>query len=67
MHPVGFEPTISAGERPQTYAFDNAATGTGIEGILDLETNTKVVLKEQDVKVSTGLNWLRIGSNDERL
>ena len=29
MPPVGFEPTISAGERPQTYALDNAATGTG--------------------------------------
>ena len=27
--PVGFEPTISAGERPQTYALDGAATGTG--------------------------------------
>ena len=27
--PVGFEPTISAGERPQTYALDRAATGTG--------------------------------------
>ena len=29
MTPVGFEPTISAGERPQTYALDRAATGTG--------------------------------------
>ena len=29
MRPVGFEPTISAGERPQTYALDRAATGTG--------------------------------------
>ena len=29
MHPVGFEPTISAGERPQTYALDRAASGTG--------------------------------------
>ena len=28
--PVGFEPTISAGERPQTYALDRAATGTGV-------------------------------------
>ena len=28
MPPVGFEPTISAGERPQTYALDRAATGT---------------------------------------
>jgi len=30
MPPVGFEQTISAGERPQTYALDRAATGTGI-------------------------------------
>ena len=29
MPPVGFEPTISAGERPQTYALDRVATGTG--------------------------------------
>ena len=29
MPPVGFEPTISAGERPQTYALDRTATGTG--------------------------------------
>jgi hypothetical protein len=28
MTPVGFEPTISAGERPMTYAIDRAATGT---------------------------------------
>ena len=31
--PVGFEPTISAGERPQTYALDRAATGTGYQGV----------------------------------
>jgi hypothetical protein len=30
MPPVGFEPSISAGERPQTYALDRATTGTGI-------------------------------------
>ena len=30
MPPVGFEPTMSAGERPQTYALDRAANGTGI-------------------------------------
>ena len=29
MLPVGFEPTISAGERPKTYALDRTATGTG--------------------------------------
>ena len=28
MTPVGFEPTISADERPQNYALDRAATGT---------------------------------------
>ena len=27
---VGFEPTISAGERPKTYVLDRAATGTGL-------------------------------------
>jgi hypothetical protein len=27
---VGFEPTISARERPQTHALDRAATGAGI-------------------------------------
>ena len=26
---VGFEPTIPAGERPQTYVLDRAVTGTG--------------------------------------
>ena len=26
---VGFEPTISAGQRPKTYALDRAATGIG--------------------------------------
>ena len=29
MPPVRFEPTISAGEVPQTYALGRAATGTG--------------------------------------
>ena len=27
--PGGFEPTIPAGERPETYVLDRAATGTG--------------------------------------
>ena len=30
MLPVGFEPTLSEGERPQTYVLDRAATGTGL-------------------------------------
>ena len=34
MPPVKFEPTISVGERPQTYALDRAATGTGLVALL---------------------------------
>ena len=34
MTPVGFEPTVSAGERPQTYALDRAATGIGTDTLL---------------------------------
>jgi len=33
MPPVGFEPTISAGERPQTYALDRAAAGTSFNDL----------------------------------
>jgi hypothetical protein len=29
MPPLGFDSTISAGERPKTYALDRAANGTG--------------------------------------
>jgi hypothetical protein len=29
MFPVGLEPKISAGERPQSYSLDRAATGNG--------------------------------------
>ena len=42
---VGFEPTISAGERPQTYALDRAATGTGVRVLL------KLILEEVVKKV----------------
>jgi hypothetical protein len=38
--PVGFEPTISVGERPQTYASDRAATG-----ILSHCTYAPIILK----------------------
>ena len=32
MPPVGYEPTISAGERSKNYALDHAAIGTGSFG-----------------------------------
>jgi len=47
-HPVGFEPTISAGERPQTYALDRAATGTD-----------QKLLQLRD-KFSYQLHWLQL-------
>ena len=31
MAPLGFEPTISAGELPQIYALDHVTTGTGLQ------------------------------------
>ena len=34
MPRVGFEPTVSADERPKTYALDRAATGTGGSSVL---------------------------------
>jgi len=34
MPTVGFEPTTTASERPQTYAFDRAATGMGVVRIV---------------------------------
>ena len=37
MSPVGFEPTISAGEGPQTYALDRAVTETASTLLLEPE------------------------------
>jgi hypothetical protein len=39
---VGFEPTISAGEGPQTYALDCAATGTGINYVYTIKITHKI-------------------------
>ena len=59
MPPVGFEPTISLGERPQTYALDRAATGTGYNYIKciksrcvysDIDTVVKIVLAHSCLK-----------------
>jgi len=43
MFPVGFEPTMSADERPQTYALDRAASGTG-EMISDIFISAHYIL-----------------------
>jgi hypothetical protein len=38
MLPVGFEPTISAGERPQTYALVEMCEEFILEGVLHLRS-----------------------------
>jgi len=38
---MGFEPTISAGKRPQTYALDSVAIGTGLAFITRRKTHRK--------------------------
>jgi len=49
MPPVGFEPAVSAGKRPQTYALDRAATRTG----------SLLHLPDQEQKSSAAENPLR--------
>ena len=54
MPPVGFETTISAGERQKSYALNGAATGIGI----DASTDTIIIYgTENGVKQTTG-NWI---------
>ena len=50
MPPVGFEPKISAGERPKTYALDRAVTVTGNKGISHL----KIIIHKV---ASTGMSY----------
>ena len=44
LPPAGFEPTKSATERPQTYALDRAATGTGKIPVLSALYSVRSVL-----------------------
>ena len=49
MPPVGFEPKIPAGERPQTYALDRAANEAG------RDLNTLLILKLHNTTFSLHL------------
>jgi hypothetical protein len=51
MPPVVFETTISAGERPQTYALDGAAAGADISDKLHILINIDWVYRT--VRVET--------------
>ena len=39
MRPVGFDPTVSTGERPKTYALDRAVTGIGLSSITNVKAS----------------------------
>jgi hypothetical protein len=61
MTPVGFEPTISAGEWQQIYALDRAVTGTGtirhiIIQIINKEINLVILTKKNPRKVNVIIN-----------
>ena len=43
MPPVGIEPTVPTGERPQAHALDRAATGTGTVSWYVLHNKRQVV------------------------
>jgi len=61
MPPVRFKPTISAGERPQTYALDRAATGTGTLAIYSEERSLPGrLLYKQCVSVYTKVACLAL-------
>ena len=51
MPPVGFETTISGGQRPQIYASDRAATrtGTDITYMLINKVSRKMFLRQNDL------------------
>jgi len=55
MPPVEFEPTISPGERPQTYALDRAATGIGnYQNLENINNNNNNNNNNKSVETSHG-------------
>jgi hypothetical protein len=60
MPPERFEPTISEGKRPQTYALDRATTGTGNLKLLVIQISqfnfdfTPTIRIDSSVDVATG-------------
>ena len=53
--PVGFEPTIPIGERPQTYALDRTATGIGNCAV---QIGGNICLRQPDLcRNSACFNW----------
>jgi len=59
---VGFKPTISAGERPQTYALDRVATGTGTVGSVQ---QTNCSSSTNRTQVSLVYWWLALNNAND--
>ena len=60
MPPVEFEPTISAGERPKTYALDCPAIGTDIVSYNEQKYEEHVLYQqgsERIEKIYSNENW----------
>jgi len=66
MPSVGFEPTIWAGEGPQIYALDRAATGTGSDSSIyivnkdGLMLNHKQTKGETEIQIMFYLSWNKV-------
>ena len=54
MPPVGFEPTISASEPPQTYVLDRATTGNGDKVCNTFKNNLTIMDNETCITTSGG-------------
>ena len=62
--PVGLEPTISAGRRPQTYALDRAAAGTCGS---DVYRQSQIYLPKRHVSNKLADNITRVLQNRDTL
>jgi len=61
MPPVGFEPTISAGERQQTYSLNRATTGIGLHnGIMSPKFTNQLVFGSEMKHLEASLNKGRL-------
>ena len=64
---VGFEPTISAGERPQTYALDRAASGTGTKSTIRIIKSSLIQLAGRVNLMGGETSTFRVLVGKERL
>ena len=68
MPPVGFEPAISTGKRPQTYALDRAAPGIGCVNIRCMKNGASFKCSKCNIELSRNsrVNVIVIPNNIKR-